>query len=384
MPSLPTAKKSWTDQTLDPNRVLEAVHGESNQACLPSSETFSNAQKDLDWILNSPEILNLEPFFSAQHEHLSIQCFTKPGSRFIHEAQIASEQRRLGLYAEDLLSAYFSSPNSSHILIARNLQVQSKIENAGRTVGEFDFLTQERTSRRYQHIEMACKFYLGLPEPEITDGDNKQSGPARPSNKPIIGSDWRYWVGPNCNDRLDIKMRRFIEHQLLLSQHPEAINRLEELAIAPVDAQYLLRGRLFYPAYHAIEAPKHASSNHVRGLWISHNEAERFAQDLSRHWKHWWFTQLDKLEYLAPRPGHCYHQPVLSADNFLTYLHEYFNSKKHDYKGKTNALARPLPLVISPNENGDDLKNPLELRLFVVPDHWVGVASKQIEAPSSL
>ncbi|WP_353408201.1 DUF1853 family protein [Pseudoteredinibacter isoporae] len=366
-------------ESFDPNGVLNSalneVREEEHRKTQPLNAEHNAVQRDLDWLLQAPELLELAPLLNEQQTTLSIKSVPKPDNTFIVEAHYASEHRRLGLYAEDLLSAYFSNPGNPYILIARNLQIQSIRYNQGRTIGEFDFLTQERQGGRYQHIEMACKFYLGLPPNQAQRKNN--------------GSHWRRWMGPNCNDRLDIKMTKFIQQQLLLSQHPAAQERLAELAISPIDAQYLLRGRLFYPAFEPMPAPEYAASNHLRGLWVSQSEAKNFLKEIERHWAQCWFTQLTKLEFMASRPKQQYQQVALPSREFVSYIDEYFQQQlldEHSKPGKKKrpTMIRPLPLVLGPNDIPSTYSKAPELRVFVVPDSWLDIALQQAETPSPL
>ncbi|WP_299975153.1 DUF1853 family protein [uncultured Pseudoteredinibacter sp.] len=380
VPNQAKSRQATAQGDFDPNKVLSAIQTESrkvgahNQKASINDHKISNVQRDLDWLLSSSDMLDLKPYLSQCETELHIDCFQRPETRCLLETQHVSEQRRLGLYAEDLLSAYFSHPESSQILISRNLQIQNPGFNEGRTVGEFDFLTQDRRSKRYLHTEMCCKFYLGLAITEANNTEEKESAT----------SSWQYWLGPNCNDRLDIKMSRLIERQLTLSEHPASKQRLMELAITPVDAQYLLRGRLFFPAYKAMAAPQHSSKDQLKGLWICHSEVEKFYEDMSKMWQDWWFTQLNKLEFMAARPSHCYQHPLLSKDRFKNYIDDYFRNGVQGKAKNQVKLARPLPLVLSPTTSQTANMGFTELRLFVVPDSWTELASKQAITPSPL
>ncbi|MCV6624272.1 MAG: DUF1853 family protein [Cellvibrionaceae bacterium] len=364
----------------DPNKVISAIQAEAKAVgAQPQNNSIndhkiSNTQRDLNWLLNSSDLLDLKSYFSQGEHGLRIDCFLRPEKHCLLETQHVSEQRRLGLYAEDLLSAYFSHHESSQILISRNLQIQNPDFNEGRTIGEFDFLTQDRYNKRYLHTEMCCKFYLGLAISEANATEESQT----------TGSSWQHWLGPNCNDRLDIKISKLSSRQLTLSEHPAAKQRLMELAISPVDAQYLLRGRLFFPAYKTMAAPLHSTSDQLRGLWICHSEVERLFEDMSKIWQDWWFTQLNKLEFMAPRPSHCYQHPLLSKDRFKSYIDDYFQNGVQGKDSNRTRLARPLPLVLSPTTSQSGSIGYTELRLFVVPDSWIELASKQAVTPSPL
>ena len=126
---------------------------------------------------------------------------------------------RLGRYAEKLLAFYFSHQKQ---LVAHGMQVRVGKDE---TIGEFDFLLSDGVN--LMHWEFATKFYLLC-----------SSDPAWAS---VQTAD--YFVGPNLADTLGAKMRKILDRQLSLGQHPAA----QTLLPRPVDqAQALLRGWLFY------------------------------------------------------------------------------------------------------------------------------------------
>ena len=63
--------------------------------------------------------------------------------------------------------------------------------DAGKTVGEVDFILEEVDSGTWTHLEVACKFYLGY-------NNSKQ---------------WHDWRGPNAQDTLKLKMDK-LDRQL--------------------------------------------------------------------------------------------------------------------------------------------------------------------------
>ena len=127
---------------------------------------------------------------------------------------------RLGLYFERLWQ-FFLDRDPAVDLIAHNLAVREH----GHTLGEFDCLYFCRTRQCHVHLELAVKFYLQRPGAD--------------------GSQWHHWVGPNVEDRLDRKLRRLFEHQLLLSEMTAARPVLADLGIDQLQRELEIKGRLF-------------------------------------------------------------------------------------------------------------------------------------------
>ena len=196
--------------------------------------------RDLAWALFQPSFFqhlpNLKPS-CLQRDYIDekvndwLQALDKaPHHLFEHlKGQRAT---RLGIYFEQLLSFYFAYyPRFS--LIAKNFQ----INDTQRTIGEYDFIVLDHTTKQHLHIEVAVKFYIGLNPLDIDI----------PNNTPTY--DWHHWVGPNKKDSLAIKMNHLCQHQLQLSEIPASITALDTLGITPTQLQtrLLLTGRLFYP-----------------------------------------------------------------------------------------------------------------------------------------
>jgi hypothetical protein len=171
---------------------------------------------------------------------------------------------RLGLYAEKLMAFYFREQGS---LVAHSLQVRATRND---TVGEFDFLL-DAGADGVEHIEFATKFYL-LQRPDPGDLDAL--------------------VGPNLADSLGAKMRKILERQLLLGQHPAAQAQLPRPVLR---ARALVKGWLFYPLP-APAVPTGAMRGidpaHCRGFWCAIDDIDKLPDAI--------FLVLPKLQWLAP------------------------------------------------------------------------------------
>lgn len=179
---------------------------------------------------------------------------------------------RLGSYFEALLAFWLSwEDNPLYRLVGRNLPVRSK----NLTLGELDFLVEERQSGELQHWEVAVKFYLGV----------------------ASGGELKHWVGPGLKDRLDLKVQRLLEHQLALTHTPEGRGLIRHLGLVSPTPVCLLKGRLFYPPQAGTEwAPHSAAPGHPRGWWLPQAGFLTHYGDAGLHWirlpKEHWLTEV--------------------------------------------------------------------------------------------
>lgn len=193
---------------------------------------------DLLWILNQPSLMNLpegiKPF-SWLLERLGNSVASNMNTDQI------KHPKRLGIYYENLVEIALLNADQP-IVLKRNTQVKKqKI-----TLGEFDFIGGIEGDDF--HLECAIKFYLRV----------------GPGNKT---SDY---IGPGKKDRLDIKWKRMLEHQLPLSSCAEGIQACQEHNLSPQTKVLLLQGYLFHPFQEG--APKQLASEinpeHLQGWWL--------------------------------------------------------------------------------------------------------------------
>ena len=180
---------------------------------------------------------------------------------------------RLGQHFEALYGAWLGRCEDRRALKA-NLQVQA----GKRTLGEFDPIVEDRGA--VEHWELAVKFYLG-------------HGPLEQASA---------WYGPNTADRLDIKVGRMLEHQLLLSSYPEASALLQRLHIDLERVRCIIKGRLFYPAAiyrtspsapRTLPRPAFVNPTHEAGWWMTVDEFSRLGPGAI-------YAYLPKSLWLAP------------------------------------------------------------------------------------
>lgn len=299
------------------------------------------AVRDLAWLLFSPSLLRpqpplgrlAEPFDSAGDAAaseawlLALECDPAP----LEACLAASRFTRLGRYAECLL-AFFLERGPALRLVAANVALR----RAGRTLGECDFLIETPGGSRL-HWELAVKCYLHAGGADAVLAD---------------------YVGPNLQDRFDLKLAHLVDHQLPLSARDE----FASLGHAgPWDARMFVKGWLFYrwdEASGQFEAPPMPASidpRHARGFWLERSAWSRFAAGRADAW-----TVLPRLAWLAPR-----RRSAAQADDLLS----------------ADALANRLaaqtgPTMVAAFERSASGDGWVEAtRGFVVPDDWPRAAA---------
>lgn len=259
-------------------------------------------QQSSDWLA----VLDVAP--QALHAYLDIGPYT-----------------RLGHYAEKLMAFYFQHQGA---LFAHGIQVRS---DKNHTVGEFDFLLRQGDA--LLHWEFATKFYLLEPSGDAQEVDS--------------------FVGPNLADTLGAKMRKILERQLSLAQHPAAQIHLPQAIAA---AQALVKGWLFYHADAPHATPSAGvSAAHCRGFWCAWSELQ-YEQDVR-------YAILPRLSWLAPaKVGF---EQALSRQQWLESLQTHF-------------ARDAMPVLVAELAEHDGWM--IEMRRgFVVPDDWRSRASERVQ-----
>lgn len=238
--------------------------------------------RDLAWVLASTPLLAprqshvhwLDGAWSARAHAASrdwLAALDQDPSPLL-AALAARHDPRLGSHFEGLLAFWLGwQGNPLYRLVGHALPVRG----GNLTLGELDFLVEERASGELQHWEVAVKFYLGV-QP---------------------GGDPAHWVGPGLSDRLDRKLSRLLSHQLALTRTPEGAALLRQMGLPPPRPVCLLKGRLFYPAgcRPADWAPTHALPGHPAGWWCDH---AAFRRDYAGRPLRW--IRLPKTHWLTP------------------------------------------------------------------------------------
>jgi uncharacterized protein len=214
--------------------------------------------RDLAWLLFAPNLLRADCVGVALANPFATSAEREATLDWLHALDAAPDAlhahardpkfTRLGIYAESLLGFFLA-----HGPCARLIAANVPLRHGRRTIGECDFLLETATGARL-HWELAVKFYLHIGE----SVEERARGVARLSD----------YVGPNLQDRFDLKHARLVTHQLALTTRAE----FASLGLAgPWDAQLYIKGRLFYHDARVAPAPE-VGEDHLRGFWMTASE----------------------------------------------------------------------------------------------------------------
>lgn len=292
--------------------------------------------RDLAWVIGSPPLITTQPtdtqagldWLNAQDcdaalkicaSHL--EALDRDPTPLFHELQNQAD-RRLGHRFETLLSQWLQW-DERYELLAQNLQVQHQ----GQTLGEFDFILFDRANEQYVQLEVACKFYLGVPD---------TTNPA-------------HWFGPMLRDRLDLKLRHMRQQQSQLAQLPEAQAQLERRGWRIDQTRCLMKGRLFYPVDGAAHpTPNDVATEHPQGRWSRRTQFQQQIRFEAERWmvltKHQWFSSHRFDPTMAD------HNPAVSPT-----------------LNPDQPIQRPVCLAGLMQQGTNWIESQ---RLFLVPDDW--------------
>lgn len=263
------------------------------------------AVRDLAWVIGSPGLIDAshpayfgrvvdDAWCTAQLQNCAAWLAELDlAPQALHEYIAARPTRRLGHYFESLIKFWLTHLPETHI-IATNLQVQ----NEQRTLGEYDFLFRDATAAC--HWEAAVKFYL--------------------QQEPL--AEQRAFIGPGTRDRLDLKLDRVFQHQLLLSHTPAGQQALPP-GLQLDKTQAFIKGYLFY---HASACSKMeiagVSAAHLGGWWVRHSLEQIPQVSAESRW-----IMLPRLRWLAPARLAA-DAEVMTSAQLNSRLNEHFNLGK--------------------------------------------------------
>lgn len=271
--------------------------------------------RDLAWLLFVPDLIALPWPGRPTRQALGLAGGARL-SRWLDDLEAAPEtletwvgdalNGRMGLYHERLWQFLLANAPATELL-AHNLRIhRDKL-----TLGELDLLYRQRQRRRRHpprptHLEVAIKFYLGLPE-----GPGDDTAQAR-------------WIGPGGADSLASKREHLHRHQLRLTEQPETRDAIRQLLTLDavgadrthpqdppqepperLECRVAMPGVLFYPWRRALPPPREATADHLRGDWLAWRDWPAYRSGLPAatrgarlHKPHW--LALPRGEALAP------------------------------------------------------------------------------------
>lgn len=291
--------------------------------------------RDLAWVIGSPGLVDASHPAYQNRVVDDVWCGVQLQDRAkwlkeldlsplpLHEFIAARPTRRLGHYFEALISFWLMHMPGTQ-LIAANLQVQDD----QRTLGEYDFLFRD-THNMVCHWEAAIKFYLQL-------------APA---------AEQKVFIGPGARDRLDLKLDRIFQHQLLLGHTPAGQRALPQ-GVRLDKAQAFVKGYLFYHATTSNPvAINGVSATHLSGWWVRHKQ-EKLPQTSSDN--RWIIPS--RMHWLAPAR-------LTKEANVMTYA--MLNSKLDEHFNSSNEALLLIEMALSEDGVWQE-----KSRGFVVYETW--------------
>ena len=314
----------------------------------PSGDTLPTAAlRDLAWLAATPDLIEMAPPIPCAGrptlKELGLENSLLPWLRQLPipslTALTGSRANRMGHYHERLWHTLLDhAPNTR--MLAHNVRItRQRI-----TLGELDMLYRTRDNPAPIHLEVAIKFYLGLPE---------GPGDVRSQSR---------WIGPGGADSLALKCAHLQRHQLPLSTTLPALATLNHW-LAPRDLgaskltlgeqltqRLAIPGVLYYPwktPWHTeMPPPEGATLDHRRGRWCYCRDWPAFVASSAAVPTIAW---LEKPHWLAP-PLPSVFRPI---DKVLPGV-----------IGRVQAWRSPQQVMLYyQNERRYE-------RVFLVPDDW--------------
>jgi len=297
-----------------------------------ASQLTDRRVRQLFWCLFSPQLaqvnntasfsLTLNP--DLERWFLALEQDSQPLYHYLEQRN----HRLLGSYFECLWQFFFEF-NPDWQLLAHNVQV---IVNK-QTLGELDILASHQQTGA-THLELAVKFYLQHP---LHDGSLS-----------------RHWLGPQCRDRLDIKLGRLNDKQFPFLRHPAAMNTLMERQLPVPNQQNLaLKGYLFHQWKNPFTLPLEVNKQCLMGQWLHQSNIKQLVKGHEK-----WLV-IEKPQWLgAVISSSAPQNPLLSASQAASTVQQHFLQSLHRHA---------LMLVKMQNKNGGFIESE---RFLIVKDDW--------------
>lgn len=205
---------------------------------------------DLYWLCHAPGLMHGVPDCGFKKPDLAwfLELQASPDSLVVHLRQ--RNMHLLGTYCEALWE-FLLQHNPNTDLLAKNIQVFSGALSARKTLGEMDFIYFCHHRQMTVHLEVAVKFYIAC--------DYIRYSHSLPQD---------HWLGPQCNDRLDIKFQKIRDKQSCLSLTQEGQQALSYLNIQVDHAEVAMLGFLFSD-FQAPQTAEQANPHHLHGVHLS-------------------------------------------------------------------------------------------------------------------
>ena len=253
---------------------------------LQSTQIYNTPQvAHLAWCLSSPSLVSLKPddhftrflTLSQKQNPLWLKQLGQQPAPLLDYLN-AHHHRLLGSYFECLWQFYFTQ-HPDWQLLEHHVQVFDTTHK--QTLGELDLLVLHHPSQQYFHIELAAKFYLRHPQ--------------------LTGLNNEHWLGPQANDRLDLKIDKLHKKQLPFLHHSATQAALVNRGLNnPYEQALVMKGYLFHHWQDIKEIAKSAHQATATGFWLHEKSAASlFSDNLEQHWailpKHNWLGTFNSI-----------------------------------------------------------------------------------------
>jgi uncharacterized protein len=304
--------------------------------------------RDLAWACFSPPLLHIEQVVGATsgitactlqltpERRLWLERIDRdPGALLEHLAQRPTH--RLGMYFEQLWH-FFLQQDPATELIAHNVPVVLQ----GRTLGEFDCIYYSHQRERHVHLELAVKYFLAV---------------ARSATNDTLGYAHE-WRGPDNRDRLDTKLDKLLQRQILLGEHPAGKQTLLDLGIDELAKEVALKGYLFQASSAAPPLPPGYNHDCRLSHWVTCSQLPSYCAKMTAQT----YLILPKMKWLCAARS-CDPGLALGAAQLQARAAQHFEQDTY-----------PLLIAVM-DEYGAE-----SARFFVTAEFWPNSVGRRISA----
>lgn len=278
----------------------------TSHSVLSESNHPDAIERELMWLLNVDPLWQSEPSIDCVPlKKICNGSITEIANNLSSEWAWHGAPKRLGRRFESLLTALFEHTEQCKLL-KHGLVVRSQKQ----TLGELDYLIQLRST--VLHLEVAIKFYAGV-------------GSSSDRSRHYA------WIGPSCQDRLDIKINHLLHRQLQLSRTEHGQQALDQNDLPiPDQTLGLIYGYLIQPWNDVGHLPEHTYNSHS-AFWAPHTQALAAMRHLSRPYStDYGWTRLERDQWIAPYIGQAALPQVIRSLESPTQADCYaLNHKQH-------------------------------------------------------
>lgn len=249
--------------------------------------------RDLAWAIGSPPLLTPqgdERFLSSEWFENELTLFQAPLLALAEDAKACDEltrsisSLRLGGYFEGLI-LWWLDHSDRYDVLAHNLQVHED----GRTLGAFDLIVRNLTDDAIEHWELACKFYLQDGQP----------------------NDIHSWFGPARKDKLVLKYKHLLNHQISLSTGAAGKRLLAERGWPVHRHRIIVKGRLFGDC---ATLPKEVNPQCLTGWLTTATDYQASSAHIPLQRQHW-MSELQQGDITQPNASTAHRHGCLCVAN---------------------------------------------------------------------